>query len=189
MKKIFLITVLGLISMASFAQNKIDLTVKWNAAQSRYEVYARPNFTNSSFTWGPSQITVVVPASAPNNSLTVTPQSAGTWGTVLNNQVFAPNADSAHDFYGVQSGGATVALSANTETLLYFFTFPNGQCIDGVRLFVNNSDPSSSASGMNGGDYKNAIDNGLLTDVYNSNYNNTGTSCSTCNITAPELIK
>lgn len=189
MKKIFLITVLGLMSMASFAQNKIDLTVKWNATQSRYEVYAKPNFTNASFTWGTSQITVVVPASAPDNNLSVTSVNAGGWGVDASNRIFAPAADATHDFHAVQSSGQAVALTANTETLLYYFTFSDGQCRDGVRLFVNGSDPSSSASGMKGGDYSNAIDNGLVTDVYNSNYSNSGTSCSTCNITAPELIK
>lgn len=189
MKKVFLITVLGLMSMASFAQNKIDLTVKWNAAQNRYEVYAKPNFTNATFTWGSSQITVVVPASAPDKILNLNSVNAGGWVVSDYNQVFAPVADATHDFHAVQSSGQPVALTANTETLLFYFTFSDGQCRDGVRLFVNGSDPSSSATGMNKSDFSNAIDNGSVTDVYNANYSNTGTSCSTCNITAPELIK
>ena len=189
MKKIFLITILGFMSMASFAQNKIDLTVKWNAAQNRYEVYAKPNFTNATFTWGTSQITVVVPASAPDNSLSLTSVNAGGWSIAASNQIFAPPADLNHDFHAAQSIGQAVAFTANTEILLYYFTFSDGLCRDGVRLFVNGSDPSSSASGMKGGDYSNAIDNGLLVDVYNSNYSNSGTSCLACSITAPELIK
>lgn len=189
MKKIFLFMIFGFMSMASFAQNKIDLTVKWNASQNRYEVYGKPNFTNSAFTLGASQITVVVPASAPDASLTVTPVNGGTWGTAPANQVYAPTADANHDFYAVQTSGQAVALTANTETLLFYFTFTDGQCRNGIRLFVNGSDPSSSASGMKGGDYSNTIDNGLITDVYGANYSNTGTSCSTCSITAPELIK
>ena len=189
MKKIFLITILGFMAISTFAQNKIDLTVKWIAAQNRYEVYAKPNFTNATFTWGISQITVVVPESAPDNSLFVTSVNGGGWSNPAVNQVFAPPADSNHDFHAVQSSGQAVAFTANTEILLYHFTFSDGQCRDGVRLFVNGSDPSSSASGMKGGDYSNAIDNGLLVDVYNSNYSNSGTSCSACNITAPELIK
>lgn len=189
MKKIFFTIFLGCSAFISFAQNKIDLTVKWSAAQNRYEVYARPNFTNASFTWGSSQITLVVPAATPNGSITVTPVNAGTWSTISNNQVYAPAADPAHDFYAVLSSGQPVALTNNTETLLFHFTFTDGLCRDGIRLFVNGSDPSSSAAGMKGGDYGNTIDNGLVTEVYGLNYANTGTSCSTCSITAPELIK
>lgn len=188
MKKIVLTTILGFITMSSFGQNKVDLTIKWNLTQNRYEVYAKPNFSNSSFTWGSSQITVVVPSSVPDNALTVSSVNAGGWNALTNNQVFAPSDDPAHDFYAVQSSGQPVVFNANSETLLYTFTFPNGQCVDGVRLFVNGVDPSSTPA-MKGGDYKNTIDNGALEDVYNINYNNTGTVCTTCNITAPELIK
>lgn len=189
MKKVFFIAILGLLTMTSFAQNKIDLTVKWNNTLNRYEVYAKPNFTDPSFTWGQSQITVVVPTSAPDNILSITSVNAGGWSALANNVVFAPASDINHDFHAVQSSGQPVALTANTETLLYTFTFPDGQCRDGVRLFVNGSDPSSSAAGMNLSDFSNTIDNGALKDLYNVNYSNTGTSCFTCNITAPELIK
>jgi len=189
MKKILFVVALGLMSLTSFAQAIIDLSVKWNSAQSRYEVYARPNFTSASFTWGFSQITVVVPASAPDNLLSINSVNAGGWGLIASSQVFAPAASPNNDFNGIQSSGQPVALTQGQETLLFTFTFADNACRDGVRLFINNSDPSSSAQGMKGGDYKNAIDNGLVTDVYNINYNNTGTSCSACAITAPELIK
>lgn len=195
MKKIFLIAVLGLISMASVAQNKIDLTVKWNPTLSRYEVYAKTNFADPVFKLGPSQITVVVPASAENKKLSIT--SATPHPTITNgvewaasDVVYAPAADPQHDFHAIQTEGKDIYLIANTETLLYSFTFPNGQCLDGVRLFVNGSDPKSSASGMNGSDYTNALANGNDgKELYSSNYNNTGTICNPCNITAPELIK
>jgi hypothetical protein len=189
MKKILFLALCGFMSFTSFAQGLIDLTVKWNATQSRYEVYARPNFTSASFTWGPSQVTVVVPATAPDALLTINSVNAGGWSLNTSNQVFAPAASPNNDFNGVQSSGQSVALTANQETLLFTFTFSDGQCRDGVRLFVNSSDRSSSASGMKGGDYKNAIDNGMVADVYNINFNNTGTTCTTCSITAPELIK
>lgn len=52
MKKTYLLlTGLILLSVASFAQGTIDLTVKWNATASKYEVYAKPTFTSSAFTW------------------------------------------------------------------------------------------------------------------------------------------
>lgn len=189
MKKILFIAVLGLMSLTSFAQGTINLTVKWNTTQSRYEVYAKPTFTSAVFNWGVSQVTVVVPASAPDNLLAITSVNAGGWGLATSNQAFAPAADPNHDFNAVISGGQAVALTSGVETLLFTFTFSDGLCRDGVRLFVNASDPSSSAPGMKGGDYKNAIDNGLVTDVYSANYSNTGTTCSTCSIVAPELIK
>ncbi len=189
MKKILFLAVLGFMSFISFAQGTIDLSVKWNSALSRYEVYGKPSFTSASFTWGFSQVTVVVPASAPDALLLVSSVNSGGWGLAASNQVFAPASAPSNDFNGVLSSGKTVALTAGQETLLFTFTFPDGLCRDGVRLFVNASDPSSSASGMKGGDYKNVIDNGLVADVYNSNYSNTGTTCSTCAITAPELIK
>jgi hypothetical protein len=189
MKKILFLSVLGFMSFTSFAQGTIDLSVKWNSALSRYEVYARPNFSSPSFTWGISQITVVVPASAPDALLTINSVNAGGWSLNASSQVFAPAASPNNDFNGVLSSGQPVALTAGQETLLFTLTFPDGLCRDGVRLFVNASDPSSSAPGMKGGDYKNAIDNGLVADVYNTNFNNTGTTCTTCTITAPELIK
>lgn len=189
MKKILFLAVLGFMSLTSLAQGTIDLSVRWNTTQSRYEVYSRPSFTNAAFTWGFSQVTVVVPASAPDALLSISSVNAGGWGLAASNQVFAPAAAPSNDFHGVQSSGQPVALTAGQETLLFTFTFSDGLCRDGVRLFVNTSDPSSSAAGMKGGDYKNAIDNGLVADVYNANYNNTGTACSTCTIVAPELIK
>lgn len=52
MKKTYLLlTGLILLSISSFAQGTIDLTVKWNATASKYEVYAKPTFTSSTFTW------------------------------------------------------------------------------------------------------------------------------------------
>ncbi len=188
MKKTYLfLTAFILLSISSFAQGTVDLTIKWNATASKYEVYAKPNFTSAAFTWGASQISIVVPAATPDAALTITSSNAGGWTT--NNQIFAPGADTAHDFHSVISSGQNAALTSGQETLLFSFTLSDGLCRDGIRLFVNTSDPSSSAAGMKGGDFKNTIDNGLITDVYGTNYNNTGTSCSTCNITAPELVK
>lgn len=187
MKKTLFLAIFGLISLASLAQGTVDLTVRWSTVLNRYEVYARPTFTSASFTWGSSQVTVVAPTSAPDVALNITSANAGGWSTF--NQIFAPAAAPTLDFHSVISTGQPVAFTAGQETLLFSFTFPDGLCRDGLRLFVNTSDPSSSAAGMKGGDFKNAIDNGLVADVYNVNYNNTGTTCSTCNITAPELIK
>jgi hypothetical protein len=189
MKKVLLSLIFSFSIVISFAQqNGIQLTVKWSTVNTRYEVYAKPNFTSSSFSWGPSQISVVVPASAPNTPFTITSVGAGVWGN--NTNVYAPTAAPSNDFHSVDSNGGAIALTSGVETLIFAFTFSDGQCRDGVRLFVNGSDPNSSAAGMLGGDYSNTIDYGQISkDAYGSNYNNTGTLCNACNITAPELSK
>lgn len=187
MKKIFLLIAFSVFTLGAMAQGTIQLTVKWNSTSSRYEVFAKPSFTQANFSWGPSQISVVVPSTAPDQSLSVTSIAAGAW--VDNSKVYAPSAQSSNDFHGVESSGATIALTSGQETLIFAFTFPDGQCRDGIRLFVNGSDPGSSATGMGGGDFRNSISNATLQDIYQSNYNNTGTQCNTCNITAPELSK
>jgi hypothetical protein len=187
MKKIVLSLMFSVLGLCAIAQGTVQLTVRWVASASRYEVYAKPSFTQNNFTWGTSQISVVVPSSAPDQSLNITSIAAGAWTD--NSKVFAPSAQSANDFHGVESSGALINLVSGQEKLIFAFTFPDGLCRDGIRLFVNNSDPNSSAAGMGGGDFKNTIDNANLTDVYVSNYENTGTLCNPCNITAPELIK
>ncbi len=187
MKKIFLSIVFSVFAVGAFAQGTIELTVRWNLTANRYEVFAKPNFTQNSFPWGTSQITVVVPSSSPNQSLVITSIAAGAWTD--NSKIYAPSAQAISDFHGVESSGSSISLTSGVESLIFAFTFPDGQCRDGVRLFVNNTDPSSSANGMQGGDFRNTISNASLQDVYSSNYNNTGTQCNPCNIVAPELSK
>ncbi len=152
----------------------IDLTIRYSAVNSRYEVYARPTFTQTNFTWGPSQITVVTPNMVPDVQLTSTNYAAGAWGD--NSTIYTPSAQPQNDFHGFESSGALVNLVANQEVLLFAFTLPTG-CVPGVRLFNNGVDPNSSAPGMGGGDFWNTIDNGNITDVYNINYDNAGTVC------------
>lgn len=190
MKKYFLIAAFMLSGLASFSQGTIQLNLKWNSSASRYEVYARPNFTLSNFPWGPSQISVVVPNSSPDASLGITSIAAGSWTD--NSKVYTTSATvpaQTNDFHGVESNGSSISLTSGVETLIFTFIFNDGQCRDGVRLFVNNSDPGSNVSYMNGGDFRNSISNASLQDVYLSNYDNTGTICNPCNVVAPELIK
>ncbi|MFC4739984.1 Ig-like domain-containing protein, partial [Flavobacterium ponti] len=163
-----------LISFFGYSQD-IDLTLKYNVTLNRYEVFARPDFTQNNFTWGPSQISVVVPASVADAPLqNLTSYNAGTWGD--NSIIYAPTVQPQNDFHGVDSGGALTNLVAGDELLIFSFTI-NGGCVPGLRLFNNGVDPDSSQPGMFGGDFSNTIDNGMLTDVYNLNYNNSGTVC------------
>jgi hypothetical protein len=187
MKKIVIILSLLVSSFWASAQGTIQLTLRWNISLSRYEVYAKPSFTQNNFPWGPSQISPVLPSSSPDANLVITSHNAGSWAD--NSKVYAPAAQSTSDFHGVESSGGPVNLVANTETLIFSFVFVDGTCRDGLRLFVNTSDPQSSASGMSGGDFRNSISNANLQDVYISNYENTGTTCNACNVTAPELSK
>ncbi|WP_339837315.1 Ig-like domain-containing protein, partial [uncultured Flavobacterium sp.] len=169
--------IFGLILLVNFLgySQDIDLTLKYNTTLNRYEVYARPDFTQNSFTWGPSQISVLVPESVANSPLqNLTSFNAGNWGD--NSIIYAPTPQPQSDFHGVDSGGALTNLVAGQELLIFSFTI-NGGCTPGLRLFNNGVDPDSSVPGMFGGDFRNSIDNGMITDVYNVNYNNSGTLC------------
>jgi hypothetical protein len=178
MKKILLFSAF-LVMQSLLAQQDIDFTIKYDNTNSRYEVYAKPNFTQNNFTWGPSQITVVTPASFPDQALLITSHAGGSWGD--NSTVYAPAASSSYDFHGVSTGGQLTNLVANQEKLIFTFVPPTGNCVTGLRLFINGTDPNSSQPGMGGGDFNNSIDNGSLQDVYNANYNNTGTVCTLSN--------
>ncbi len=157
------------------AQQSMDFTVRYNGGLNRYEVFCLPSFTQNNFTWGPSQITVVVPASVPNAPLPgLFPVAGGGWND--NSLIFAPAAQPGSDFHGVGSLGALTNVVANQELMIFYFALPGG-CVPGVRLFINGVDPDSSAPGMGFGDFGNSIDNGNITEIYNANYNNTGSNC------------
>ena len=178
MKKILLFSAF-LVMQSLFAQQDIDFTIRYNDANSKYEVYAKPNFTQNNFTWGPSQITVLTPTSFPDQPLLLTSHAGGSWGD--SSIIYAPSSSPNYDFHGVQTGGQLTNLVANQEKLIFSFPSPSGSCVTGLRLFINGSDPISTDPGMGGGDFHNTIDNGNLIDVYNANYNNTGTVCTLSN--------
>lgn len=187
MKKTLFTLYILFICCVSFAQNSIQYSVKWNTTQNRYEVYAKPSFTQSNFAWGTSQVGIVTPSSAPD-AITVTSSAIPGW-SVGQTIILAPAAQPTSDFFGVSTTGGTVNLVANSEIMLFSFVFQSSQCSNGVRLYITGSDPTSNAAGMNGGDFRSYVydDNG--TQHFQSNYNNTGTQCNPCNITAPELSK
>ncbi len=164
-----------LVANIGLAQQSMEFTLKYNSGLNRYEVYCLPNFTQNNFTWGPSQISVVVPASVANTPLpNLTPVAGGGWND--NSLIYAPSIQPQNDFHGVGSLGALTNLVANQELLIFHFTLPGG-CVAGVRLFINGVDPDSSQPGMGFGDFGNSIDNGNITDIYASNYDNTGSNC------------
>ena len=195
MKTSFLTVVWVLLSglLAAMAQNRVDLTVSYNLSAARYEIYAIPNFSGSSFRLGSSQITVVLPATVANEPLSVSSIGGGVWSD--DPQVYAPSSKPGSDFHAVAttgSGAMVLNFVANTPTLLFSFRLAEG-CVAGVKLFSNGVDPGSTAAGMNNGDFRNnffGTASMVVGEVYRTNTNNNGTSCSAgCTLVAPMLGK
>ncbi|GAB2552902.1 hypothetical protein [Spirosoma aerophilum] len=133
------------------AQPKVAVRMVFNPEQNRYEVLATPNFSARNFTWGPSQVSVVLPASQSKNPLAVRSTVGGTWSD--NSIVTQPAAAPGSLFHGITTGGGTVNLVAGEQVLLFDFALPTG-FVDQVRLFNNASDPNSAQEGMRGGDFR-----------------------------------
>lgn len=168
MKGIKILVMLLSISSVSLAQRGLELTVKYNASSDKYEVYAKPNFTKRNLFLGPSQITVVLPASVANEKLRIFNVDGGAWED--NSIIYSPTSNSIRDYHGISTLGAKTDFVENSETLL--FSFSLGKDIDPaeVYLFENGKDPNSSASGMKGGDFSNSINDALSGDFYLGNY-------------------
>ncbi|WP_187270987.1 hypothetical protein [Neolewinella aurantiaca] len=183
MKK--LITLLAVIFFTSatalFAQ-EMEFNVRYNFTESRYEVYALPATSSqpSGFFWGPSQITLVVPASVNDVQFPVTSVQGGAW--LDNSRIYAPTVTPDVDYHAVGTLGAATPLVAGVETLIFHFTIPGSTCVPGIRLFINGSDPDSSAPGMGMGDFSNTVF-GVGTagggEYYTGNFDNSGTVCDT----------
>jgi hypothetical protein len=78
--------------------------------------------------------------------------------------------------------GASTALQAGVELLIFHFTLPGANCVPGIRLYINGSDPNSAADGMQGGDFSNTIfgiGSSGPGEYYVSNYDNNGINCDT----------
>ena len=158
------------------AQN-LDFNVRYNGTTDSYEVYARPDFINPLyFVGGGSQVSIVLPAFAGDAPLNITSVNGGLWTD--NSQTYAPAADGANDYHGVASNGALLPFLIGIETLLFTFTLPEN-CVPGVRLFENASDPGSSAAGMGGSDYQMFFANVFdpTNNNWRLNYVNTGLVC------------
>lgn len=169
-KIISLIFALFVIGKASFAQKGLELTLRYNVDSDKYEVYARPNFTKKNFLMGPSQITVVLPASAGNEKLRIIPSDGGTWED--NTSVFAPKANPLADYHAINTMGAKTDLIDANESLIFYFSLSKDINPLDVKLFENSKDPNSSAPGMKGGDFSNTINDENANEVYLRNYTN-----------------
>ena len=156
------------ISNVVFAQKGLELTVKHNVEIDRYEVYAKPNFTQRNYLLGPSQITLSLPASLQDEKLRIQNVDGGTWED--NTDVYAPAAKHNTDFHAVTSLGAKTDFIEGNETLLFYFSLPKTINPSVVSLFENGIDPNSAASGMKGGDFSNAMYDAYAEEIYQSNY-------------------
>ncbi len=152
---LFIAATLIFISFGANAQKKLNLLVKYDASFDRYEVYAKSNFSQKNFIWGPSQISLVLPSSVLINKIQVRNIDGGTWED--NSVVIAPEINPEVSFHGISSGGDKVDLVENNETQLFYFTLPKSINPSSVRIFDNQNDPKSTASGMLGGDFRNTI--------------------------------
>ncbi len=150
MKKFVIGFIACMCSLAGVAQPKIVLRMAFNAEQNRYEVFARPDFSASQFAWGPSQVSVVVPAEVADQSVPVRSTNIGVWSD--NSRIFSPEAALSADFHGFTTQGGKADLVAGDEFLLFDFTLPQGY-VEGVRLFDSQKDPSAAKPGMKGGDF------------------------------------
>lgn len=137
------------------AQKKLNLSIKYDANFERYEVFASPNFSQKSFIWGPSQISLVLPSSVMVEKIQVRNVDGGTWED--NSVVIAPEVKPEFSFHGISSGGDKVELVEDYQSVLFYFTLPKSVSPAMVRLFDNKNDPKSTAKGMLGGDFRNTI--------------------------------
>lgn len=150
MKKFLIGIIACMCSLAGVAQPQIVLRMAFNAEQNRYEVFARPNFSANQFAWGPSQVSVVLPAEVADQSVSARSTNIGVWSD--NSRIFAPETALASDFHGFTTQGGKVDLTAGEEFLLFDFALPQG-FLEGVRLFDMQKDPAASKPGMKGGDF------------------------------------
>lgn len=134
------------------AQSQVVLRLSFNTDQNRYQVYAKPDFTAKNFTWGPSQVTVVLPAELADQPLSIRSTNVGSWAD--NSVVYAPASALKSDFHGMTTPGGKVDMVAGQEVLLFDFLLKPG-FVANVRLFDSMSDPNSGQPGMKGGDFQN----------------------------------
>lgn len=151
-KKTITLLAILLCSTALFAQN-ITYSLSWNSTTSQYELYVKRDVTAAApvTTGGTSAVTIVFPTDGVDGTRTLTHTSESVSSYNAAGVIRAPGAASNNDFYVFNStGGASYigVLDANVEVLWMTFTASDGN--NQARLFENDSDPSSTDTGMMG---------------------------------------
>jgi hypothetical protein len=139
----------------TYAQKKLNLTLKYDTDFDRYEVFVKPNFSQKNFTWGPSQISLVLPSEILVEKIQIRNVDGGAWED--NSIVIAPAVMPNKSFHGVSSGGDKTDLVEDYESVLFYFTLPKKINPNDVRIYDNDTDPKSDSKGMMGGDFRNTI--------------------------------
>jgi len=99
---------------------KIDLSLQFNANNSTYEVYAKPNFTKGEFLMGAgSQVTVLIPADFEDKSLITNNTADNRW--VDQSPVYAPSEMPESDLHTFVLQGGTFDFKAGESTQLFSF--------------------------------------------------------------------
>jgi hypothetical protein len=162
----FLISLI--VSFSSTAQKKLNLMLKYDKEFDRYEVYVKPNFSQRNFTWGPAQISLILPSNVLVDKVIVRNVDGGSWDDTSILQ--APEATPDYSYHGISTSGDKTDLVDDNESILFYFTLPKNVNPEKVRVFNNETDPKSSAVGMMGGDFRNTIVDMSGNDWFNNIY-------------------
>lgn len=147
MRKILQIILLltTLASTRAFAQTPTTAQTKlvYNLCQNRYEVYVMFN-ENGPVSIGTSLISIILPGTAANSHLTITPVNGGGWGD--NSTSYDVG---GKDYHGiVTTGQGSMAYgTAGSELLLFTFVAPGNACIPNLRLWTSGLDLDQTPDG------------------------------------------
>ncbi|PTM11951.1 MAG: hypothetical protein DA407_00270 [Bacteroidetes bacterium] len=153
MKKITLLFTLLFIGNGLLAQN-ITYDLRWNETNSNYEFYVTRDISAIApvTTGGPSRVTIVFPTDGVSGTRTVSHTNETVVATYSDGGIIrSPGASPTNDYYVFSATGGSSyigILNAGVEVLWMTFTASDGN--QNARLFVNDSDPNSSDSGMSG---------------------------------------
>jgi len=155
---LFLIMVLSTSAQVS----QVQYEVIYNPASCLYEAHAHVIGASITFPLTipfPSMFTVVVPAAISNLPFNVV-QSVNPPGLAWtqSNSIYAPAAAINNDFHGftISGGGGGNAypdFTVGTDILLFKFSVPHVGCEEGIRCYINGTDPNSAQPGMAGIDF------------------------------------
>lgn len=169
MKKYLLASLLFVAGLSTRANIIFDL--KYNPGTDMFEVYFKSTVPyNPVANIGLSGATIAVDPIYNTNAITVTPAAGGNW-FVQDKTTGTAGAGSLAGKKVVEfgtPGGAIALVPANTDVLLFSFTFGAGQnCTGTLRMFVNATDPLDP--GGVGSDYTSYLFiNGVEQDATNS---------------------
>lgn len=135
----------------------------------------------------PSKLTVILPTGTVSGSITnVTTHNPPGLTWTNSNRVDNPGALPGYDLraFTIPGGGAANGypnFEGGQSFILFTFPLDMDNCTEGLRMYVNGSDPNSAAPGMLGLDLTNSLKTAhplypQAVEQYEGNVNNTGTT-------------